>query len=491
MPFSQNHELMNIVDKLVSFFDPNAGLKRVQKRMAIENIERGFEAARRDRRTNGWGTNEEGYNDSRTLSEITTLRDRSRNLFKNNPYAFRAHNSIVNNSIGIGILPAITNEKLKKVWAGWADKLSCDFDGLNNFYGLQSLVMKTMSVHGEVLILRCTRKDKKGQVPIELKVLAPVFLDSSKFDVRGGKIIKGGIEFDQYGKRIGYWIFNTNPADESKSESKFWKESDVIHLFQVDEPGQIRGIPWGTPSMMSLRDFDDYADAQLMRQKVAACFSVFITEPSDGGGLLSGANNDDNLEKVSPGIIEHLAPGKQVTFAAPPAAEGYSEYSRNVLTSVAVGYGTTYEAMSGDLSNVNFSSGRMGWIEFGRNIEVWQWNIIIPRFCDVVWKWFLDGAIIGGLLPKSTPDVITWTAPRRQMIDPVKEVKGLVDQVRAGLMSWQEAVRSLGFTPEEVLAEMISAKKLFDESGLAPYVDPRFDKQQFGPEIKAEKEEID
>jgi len=37
--------------------------------------------------------------------------------------------------------------------------------------------------------------------------------------------------------------------------------------------------------------------------------------------------------------------------------------------------------MTGDLSNVNFSSGRMGDLEQGRNREAVQWFIVIPKLC--------------------------------------------------------------------------------------------------------------
>lgn len=467
---------MNIIDKTISFFSPDTAFRRLQKRKALNILQRGYEGARKDRRTKGWNVNE--YQKTVSISELKTLQNRSVDLYKNNPYSFRAHNSIANNSTGIGIVPAIQEDRLKQVWKDWANDINVDFDENHNFYGIQNLAMRTLSMHGGVLILRI-RTNSKNRVPLELKVINTKFLDTSKDTTQTpeGGYISNGIEFKQNGKRKGYWIFNQDP-DLDYSESIFWKKEDVIHLFFQDEPGQDFGVPFGTPSMMSLRDYDDYADAQLTRQKIAACFAIFVTKTdADMGGAFMNLEdqNDKNLDYVEPGIIEHLEPGKSVTFASPPPAEGYGEYSRNVLTSVASGYGMSYEAMTGDLSNVNYSSGRMGWLEYQRMIETWQNFILIPKLCAKVWEWFRDAAITSGYLTSKTPQKIEWTAPGRKMIDPAKEVRGLLDQVRAGFMSWQEAVRLLGYAPEEVLAEMEISRKLFDEKKLQPKCDPRFD----------------
>lgn len=463
---------VNFIDKTVAFFSPSAGLRRMQRKAAIEVLRRGYEGARKDRRTAGWRIT----NDAETapLDQIQLLKQRSRDLYRNNPYAYNAHNVIADNTTGTAILPAIKDDRLKKTWREWATSTNVDFDQHLNFYGIQNLCMRTMSMHGEVLVLRIKTEDKV--MPLELKVVRSEYLDTTKDEpkMKTGGYIKGGIQFNGNGKREGYWIFDEDPTLDIYSKSTFWKEADVIHLFKVEEPGQIRGVPFGAASIMPLRDYDDYADAQLTRQKVAACFSIFITKTD--ADMVPGHEPEERFEKVQPGLIQHLDPGKEVTFASPPAAEGYGEYSRNVLSSVASGFGVSYEAMTGDLKGVNFSSGRMGWLEYQRKIENWQAFIIIPKLCNRVWTWFVEAGTISGLLTENTPAAVDWTPPGRAMIDPSKEVKGLADQVRAGFMSWQEAVRTLGYSPEEVLSEMKAAAKDFDAAGLQPTTDPRYDK---------------
>lgn len=455
----------NIIDKVIGYFSPGTELKRTQKRLAIDILKRRYEGAREDRRTSGWVSSEDA---EATIRELTILRQRSIDLYRNQPYAFRAHESIVNNVVGTGIIPAISNTKLKDAWKKWSEELDCDFDENLNFYGLQNLVTKTLSVHGECLILKIVNKEKLklGKHPLELKVIASNYLDSSKDteNASGGGFIKNGIHFDRYGKKMGYLIFDKDP-NSADAQSKRWDKDDVIHLFRVDSPGQTRGVPFGVASMMTLKDYDDFADAQLVRQKVAACFSVFVTGKEDILGSSQGEIS--RLEKVEPGIIEYLEPGESVTFASPPQAEGFSEFTKTALVGSASGFNMSYESMTGDLSNVNFSSGRMGRLEYNRSIEAIQWFIIVPKFCKTVWKWFVEMGILAGIMPKETPLSVEWTAPRIQMIDPVKETQGLIMQLKSRLISWQEVVRSLGYIPEDVIEEMKQAAKMFKDAGLS------------------------
>ncbi|MCO5238858.1 MAG: phage portal protein [Chitinophagaceae bacterium] len=475
---------MNVVDKIVSFFSPDAGRKRMASRMALSamnNSLRKFEAAAGGRRTEGW-TSVNTSTNLDLIASLPRLRARSKDLVRNNGYARNGIGRIANNTVGTGIIPTPKNvsdsvyKKIMQAWEIWGEKLDCDFDGKLNFYGLQKMVMRTVAKSGECIIRRVRTKFKNGAIPLQLQVLEPDFIDSSRNtpQITGkGSYSVNGVEYDTDGKVKGYWLFSRHPL-EWVTESKLVPAEDVIHVYDLEDPGQNRGIPFLTSSMLRIRDFDEYEDAQLLRQKIAACFSVFITE----NAALSPLNIEkqaESLERVEPGIIEHLPPGKSVQFASPPAAEGYDKYSQQVLRAISAGIGVSYEALTNDLSNVNFSSGRMGWIEFQRNIEHWQWLMLIPVFCDKAWDWFVEAATLAGFAKPGEIIPVNWTAPRREMIDPVKETQALSDQVRNGFVSWWDAVKSLGENPSEILAQLVKDAKAFDDAGLKPVCDPRFD----------------
>jgi lambda family phage portal protein len=412
------------------------------------------------------------------------VRERSRDLVRNNPYAKRAISGIISNVVGTGIMYDMSggSEKVlanaKAIWRDWAESTDCDAEGLHDYYGLQSLAQRAVVESGEVLVVRKWRRKKDGYripVPFQIQLLEGDFIDTSKTaDLQGGGFILQGVEFDVKGRRVAYWLFPKHPGEQFINFGKgFVSErvpaTDVRHLFRVDRAGQVRGMPWGAACIIRLRDFDEYEDAVALRMKIAACFSAFVGDIE--GGSEAEPDKKPISERLEPGAIEILPPGKTVTFPNMPSAQddGFSERS---LRAIAMGFDVTYELLTGDLSKVNFSSGRMGWIEFGRNVEQWRWHMFIPRFCRPNWDWFVEASLLAGYDFQGIRP--TYTPPRREMIDPAKEVPGIRDEVRSGLKSLSEAIREGGRSPDEVLKEIASDAVKLDELKLKLDSDPRY-----------------
>lgn len=463
---------LNWLERGIAAISPSWGLKRAQDRQAMK-IVRSYDAASKGRRTSSWIAGGTSAN-AEIMAAGAYLRNRSRELTRNNPYAKKALQSIVNNTVGRGIKAKIDNEKVQKEFNKWAKKSSVDFNELKNFYGIQKMVMRAVVESGDCLILKRRVKKPKGGVPLELQVVEIDHLDTSKnFEEGNGSYTFMGIEFDKRGKRKAYWLFPKHQGDSrgfGANVSKRIPAEDVIHVFEQLRPSQMVGVPFGVSSFMRVRDMDEYNDAQVMRQKIAACYSVFISRDGSGGVDLPQDEIDD-LERIEPAMITVLNGNDKVTFGSPPTVENFAEFSRSILQGVAAGFGNTYENITGDLSNVNFSSGRMGWIEFGRNVEDWQDHILVPMLCDKVFDWWKEAAMLAGINVGDAD--VNWTSPRREMIDPVKETKGITDGVKAGLSSMPDAIRRMGDDPDEVLAEIEEWNKKLDKLGIILESDPR------------------
>jgi lambda family phage portal protein len=416
---------------------------------------------------------------------LETLRTRARDLARNNPYSKRAIEVIANNTVGTGIRPShrgLTEnqiKRLKAVWSQWAETTLCDYSGQMDIYAMQRQVMAAVARDGECLIVRKVNTDKNAVVPFQLMILEADYLSTDvypNFQIDKGNYIIQGVEFNKAGKRVAYWLYDQHPGDMMRPYSNLAPKRTpadmVAHVYIVDRPGQVRGIPFGVSGMVKIRDFEEYQDAELVRRKVASLMVAFV---GDSVGSSIGSQNAKSKfpTTMKPGSILETKPGQTVTMSTPPSVDGYAEYSRVVLQSIASAYGITYEALTGNLGDVNFSSGRMGWLEFHRNVQDWQYNLIVPMFLDRVYEWFKEGLSITGAAKAPTHAI--WTAPRREMIDPVKEVKGMNDLIRSGLGSRSDAIRMLGSEPDEVLAEMIADAKELDKSGLMFDSDPRFD----------------
>ena len=453
---------------------------------APQVAERRFEAASTAKRLSKWQATS-GSANYETMSAISMLRNRSRDLVRNNPYAKRAITTITTNCIGSGIRSApaaetpVLDKKIKKLWKDWAGTTACDWDGQLTFSGIQRQVMRAVAESGEAFILRRRVADPNN--PFKLQVLEADFLDSNKntAGMPGAGYVVQGVEFDKSGQRVAYWLWNQHPGDVFRTEyfSRSVPAADVLHIYKAERPQQVRGIPFGVSAMLRLKDFDEYEDAQLLRQKIAACWSVFIYDSTE---YLLGSGNTpktpaelEEIEVVEPGSVEYLPPGKDVKFANPPGAEGYDVYTKKILQAVAAGFGVTYESLTTDYSNVNFSSARMAWLEFARTVEEWQSDMVIPKLCIPVFNWWLKGLVIGDVINAKAAGMVTcnWTPPRREMIDPTKETEAMLLQVTGGLISYSEAVRQLGYDPEETVAEIAKDYALFDKHKLKLLSDVR------------------
>jgi lambda family phage portal protein len=228
--------------------------------------------------------------------------------------------------------------------------------------------------------------------------------------------------------------------------------SEVIHIYRQDRPGQNRGISWFANIAMSLQDLADHQDAQLLRQKIAACFAAFRVPAEDED---DNADPSDLSETISPGRIQNLGPGEDIKFAEPPGVQGYDEFKRSVLRDVASGIGITYEALSGDLSNVNFSSARIGRLEMDRAVSSWQWQMLIPQMMDPIARWTMDAFDMVNATQSRRAMSIAWVPPHRMLVDPEGEINMSRNKVRAGFTSRSEVIRGFGEDPDEVLAEII------------------------------------
>jgi lambda family phage portal protein len=418
---------------------------------------------------------------------LPILRARHRDLVRNQPYAGNAVNELTTNTIGTGILAKIKGpdkkreEKFRGLWMEWAETTACDSDGLHDFYGLQVMAARCMFESGEVLIRRRWRKLSDGlPVPLQLQVLEPDHLDTSKNEVTPDGPTVQGVAFDLLGRRRGYWIFPEHPGALSIystfKPSVFVPASEIIHLYFVERVGQVRGIPRGASAIIRLRDFDEAQDAYMNMQKIAACLSVFIVEgPNDasvGDNDEDGGEDDEDIPTdLMPAGVNKLRNGQDIKVVTPPSVAGYKDFSEITLQGISRAYQVPVVLLTGDYSDLSYSGGRIVWRAFGRNLDLYQWITIIPRMNRPTFSWFLQAAELAG--EKTAGVTSGWVPPRREIVDPDKEYKALGYAVRMGFMSLFEAIRQLGYEPEEVLAEAKKSQEMIDKLGLVLDSDPR------------------
>ena len=480
---------VTLFDRLLMRIAPRWAMRRVRARHVLQLTgARNYKAASGGRRTDGWYRNNGDANVAGDAPTIQVLRELSRDLVRNNPLAKRAIGVIATNTTGgWGIKAAATGPRRKeamRAWNAWAKSPACDYDGRVPFAGVQALVMRTVPISGAALVLMPLDPDAPdGTIPLRLRVLEPDYLDTSKDgELEGGGRIMQGIQVDARGRRVGYHLFRQHPgsAGMRSLESQFVPANEVLHIYDPERPGALQGVPWAAAAIPKLHDLGEYDDATLMQKKIAAMFAAFV-EDADGLGMplgqLPGESGEgdiedaDRLETFEPGQIQYLPSGKKITFANPPQHTDHDPFTKNSHRTIAAAFDITYEDLTGDYSQVNYSSARMARLAFYRKVHDWRWNMLIPQFCDGVWRRAME--ILTLERGWQNAPGVEWTPPPMPMLDPDKEGKAFRDNIRSGLITFFEAIREQGFDPEAHLDEIADANEALDERGIWLDCDPR------------------
>ncbi len=273
------------------------------------------------------------------LAGATAASRRAGWYARNNPWVTTAVDSLVGNVVGAGIKPQSTHpdrtvrETLQALWLRWTGH--ADAGDLADFYGLQAMAVRAMIESGESFArLRVAPEGDSVPLSIELLDREQVPTDLHR-EIGGGARIRAGIEFNSAGHRVAYRVLTSRPGDPLGSfrmEPTRVPATDFIHLFKPLAAGQLRGIAWLAPVLLRLHELDQFEDASLVKAKVAALFTGFITDPDGTVGGLSGNNNSGVLTVgMEPGSLIPLPPGADIRFSTPTEHDAYAPFVKNHL----------------------------------------------------------------------------------------------------------------------------------------------------------------
>jgi lambda family phage portal protein len=473
------------IDRAIEAVAPDMALRRLQARLAHSALA-AYDGAKVSRRTRGWNASSTSAT-TEARDALPRLRDRARDLVRNNPYAAAGLDLKVAYEVGTGIIPrsatgdAALDEQADAAFDAWAET--------TGYYALQAMVARTRAESGEALVQltdlsAATARARGLVVPLALTALEPDYLNAwQEASTPDGGIISGGIELGPDGLVRAYHLFDRHPGDAwgmlqlRGVVSRRVTTEDLLHIFRADRPGQLRGVSDFAPVMMRLRSLDEYEDALLEQAKVQACLAVFVTTGAEAAKAPLAGTRDPETGQVrrslSPGMIERLRPGDTVTTVSPPNPNATS-YKRDHLLAIATGIGLTYDLLTGDLTGANYSSLRAGRLAFRRRLEATQWHVLIPGFCTPTYARWARQAQRAGVLPfRDSPWPVVWNPPQFEMLDPAAEFGAAKDGIRSGLLTWDAAVSQTGNDPRKQLAAIAATNKALDAAGIILDCDPR------------------
>ena len=451
-----------------------------------------YEGGAHTRRTLKW--NAPTTSPNAILSNLTTLRARSREATRNNGYAKAIVERITSNTIGTGITPLPQaqdkdfRERIQALYLRWTDE--SDADGLLDFYGQQSQIVDALIEGGEVFVRLRPRFPSDGlSVPIQIQVLEPELCPHNHSTIRpNGNRVRAGIEFNKIGRRVAYWFHPSRPTDFSDFNAGRLvrlRADKVIHLYKPRRPGQLRGEPHLTQALTRLHELDKFDDATLLRQQLANLFVGFLKRPASVGdgealhpltGLPIETHGDDQVLQLEPGIWQELEPGEDVTFSDPPEVRsGYMDFTRQQLFHVSAATGVPYETLTGDMSKVNDRTVRVILQEFRRSIQALQHHIVAFQLCRRVWRAWMDKAVSSGALGITNTEFekdperwrkVKWIPQGWPYLHPVQDVQAQEKAMRIGLTSRSDAVSEQGEDSEQIDRQQAADNERADGLGL-------------------------
>jgi lambda family phage portal protein len=291
---------------------------------------------------------------------------------------------------------------------------------------------------------------------MQLQILEADFIDQARDGIYSDYVetrlqsvrkTRLGVGLGEFDRWMGLWLWPEHPGEVtamvnvSNYNSEFVPRDQLIHMFRRLRPGQVRGVTWFAPILTTARDLSDYIDACNVKAKAEACFAAFVTNDDSTGKIFD--EQDEGIETLEPGTIKELRVGQDIKFAQPTSTSQAETILMLDLQAMAAGVGCTYDQVTGDLRQANYSSLRAGKMDFWRLINQLQRHVVIPKFCAPVRARFIDRAILAGRLPdRDYP--CEWVVPAKEAIDPKKDLDAEIHEVRAGRVTPQQFIAARG-----------------------------------------------
>ena len=521
-----SEKFANGIDNVISFFSPKAGFKRRMYREAI-NVSQKFGAykgASRDRLRSSWLPGG-GSADQDLLPELADIRERSRDLNRNDAHAAGITSTMTTNVIGTGIRPQsradkedlgineeLANDfqkKAERVWKRWLPY--ADAGERMDFYEIQQLVDRQILENGEAIIVPLMLKDKGRPYSLALQLIESDRLNTPT-DKRSDKTIRSGVRIGEKGEPISYFIQKTHPGDiqhrtteearqyiEIQAKGEYGRKN-IFHLYYVLRSGQTRGLPFFAPVLTYFKDLAEYVEAELVAARIAACFSLFITSESSMDVAVNSTYEKNAsgqlVESLEPGMIKHLIPGESITSFNPqrPSAT-FEPFVDRILKAISAALGLPYELVAKDFSKTNYSSARAALLEARRYFKVRQ-EWLAQKLCQPVWEMLLEEAYLKGELDvenfyENRPGWVRarWIAPGWSWVDPLKEVKASREAIAGNISSLADEAAGQGKDWEEILEQRAREEQKRKELGLPELTaDSKTPKDEEDEETKQEEE---
>lgn len=472
----------NILDKLVGYINPVAAAKRMKARAAIEFLN-SYDGASKDRRSlSAWKTLGTDA-DSAILDDLPELRNRSRDLVRNNPLASGAIKKKLTWVVGAGLRHRATidrsvlnlSEDQADEWESTAERewrlfwQTKDVDLARTLDGpfLTRQVYQQYLENGDAFILLPRRQRPGSAYDLRLQIVEADRIENKDME-SDSDTLAGGIQKDADGAPVAYHILKQHPGTMS-SLGKEWIVypafgantglRNVIHFYDPSRPGQSRGVPDLAAVIEPLKQLGRYTEAEIMAAVISGYFTVFIETETGAGtfdytnmGTETGRASSDLDYKLGNGAIIELAHGEKIHDSNPGRPnQAFDQFTLSILRQIGVALQVPFEILINHFT-ASFSAARAAINEMWKFV-MGERALISNHFLSLVYEVWMYEAVASGRI--SAPGFLAdpliraaylgakWTGPAKGQIQEQQEVEAAHLRVEYGFSTLQDETAQL------------------------------------------------
>jgi lambda family phage portal protein len=426
---------------------------------------------------------------SELRTDLRTMRNRARDLVRNSPFGARYAQLLAENVVGAygvalqaknttkdGRLFVAANRSIEAAWHDWTRAPNADASRRLCLPELLSLAVSNWSADGEILI-RLLRGPRFGTYGFALQVLDPDYLDEQLNQAKSGtqNEIVQGVEIDEFGAPLRYHLWTRHPDDPAQDRQRVVvAAADIIHAFIPVRPGQVRGIPHAASVMTTVKMLDGYVEAELVAARIASAKmgALVDADPANPAAQSPDAGDATIPTEAEPGTFWDFRGmgAKMETFDPEHPTAAFADFTRMMAHLIATGLGISYGTLTGDLSQANYGSMRVGMLaerDHWRRLQ----QFLVQHVLDPIYREWIKMALLNGMVPGIDRDFTRWQSVSWQprgfaWIDPVKDVEGDLLEVAAGTKTLTEMAATRGRDLEEVIEERKLELQMLAEAGV-------------------------
>lgn len=414
-------------------------------------------------------------------------------------------------------------EELFTLWAESPMKW-IDAAGINDLTAMVRLAVGVTTLGGEVLATGEYVRERGRDFNTAIQMIDPDRL-TTPYTMAHDPRIRGGIRHNRNGKPMTAFVRVTHPYEYGMRarDALRWKEvpfrmvngrQQVIHLREQIRPDQTRAVADIVSGLRELKITRQFRDVTLQNAVVNAMYAASIEselppqaiyeqmggQQTTGGGIVNyaeqylaalnsyvGASKNMAIDGVR---VPHLFPGTKLNFrpAATPGGVG-QDFEKSLLRYIAATLNVSYEELSRDFSETNYSSARAGFMVTQRFMASRK-RTTADAFANIIFRLWLEEAIHKDKLATFRAsearilytdgylnlmfDALSnavWIGASVGQVDELKETQAAVLRIKYGLSTHEDELARLGKDWRHVYAQLEREMKERDARDIVLYED--------------------